>query len=120
MSEQPKTPSPVRQVLASVLTSRKALATITGVLITLAAYPLTRWAGMEPEAAIALTTGVVPWVVGLLVAFVLGQGVADHGKEALLVKGRLAAEVVEEAKEDPTAAALRAKILGGEEKGTSA
>lgn len=52
----------VRRVLADLLTSKKAIATIGGVI----AHQL----GADPTTVIAIT------------GYVIGQGIADHGKEA--------------------------------------
>ncbi len=67
----------VRRVLADILTSKKAIATIGGVI----AHQL----GADPTTVIAIT------------GYVVGQGIADHGKEAAKAAARAALEAAERA-----------------------
>ena len=55
--------------LPQILTSKKAQATILGIL----AVVLGDAFGLEPEQ--------VQMIVGLVASYIFGQGVADHGKE---------------------------------------
>jgi hypothetical protein len=61
--------------LKSILKSKKAIAAIAGVVVTVAGPKI----GIDQSQA--------EKIVALLVAYVIGQGVADHGKEA--AKGKM-------------------------------
>lgn len=59
--------------LKSAFTSKKFLATIIGALLAAAG------------SALGLDEGTITKMSGMVIAYVIGQGVADHGKEAALV-----------------------------------
>lgn len=61
-------------VIKGLLSSKKFVATITGIIATLVAK--IGWE-VDGEALAA--------IVALIVSYVVGQGVADHGKEAAIV-----------------------------------
>lgn len=61
-------------VLKGLLASKKALAMIVGVLMGLFGKKL----GIDEDA---LTK-----IVGSIMAYIVGQGIADHGKEAVKAK----------------------------------
>ena len=60
-----------RRVLLELLSSKKAVATLAGVLVAIAAKV---GIGLEPDAVAA--------IVSPILAYILGLGIADHGKEA--------------------------------------
>ena len=61
------------KAIREMLRSKKAVATISGIVVVL----LTELLGVEGEIALA--------IAGLVATYVLGQGLADAGKEALKV-----------------------------------
>jgi len=73
----------MKEALAGLLGSKKALAamagTVTSALILLAAK---RGYGLDPAAAETL----VKVILGIVAAYVLGQGVSDWGKESAKVQ----------------------------------
>lgn len=65
----------LKRFVSAIAGSKKAVATVAGALFTLLA-PVARRYGVE------ITEEQVLEVLGLIGAYVIGQGVADHGKEA--------------------------------------
>jgi len=59
----------MQEAIKNMLSSKKALATIAGVLVIALAPRL----GLNPEQITA--------ILALIGTYVIGQGVADHGKE---------------------------------------
>jgi len=72
----------VKTVIASLLGSKKFVALMVGLLVTLSVYPLTRWAGMSEVEAKEIALPIATKLMALVSAYMLSQGVADHGKEA--------------------------------------
>jgi len=66
------------RMLIEALTSKKAIATVVGLIVV--------WAG---KRGLNLDPDEVTKIVSLIVAYVLGQGVADHGKFAPITRDRL-------------------------------
>ena len=66
-------------ILLDLLKSKKAVATLVGILVVM----LTQYLKIPEEMA---TT-----IAGLIVAYVVGQGIADHGKEAEKIRSDVAA-----------------------------
>ena len=64
----------------SLARSKKFAALLAGLGATLAVNHL----GLDPAVAEDLSTKVV----GLVMAYLLGQGVADHGKEKAIIEGQ--------------------------------
>lgn len=64
----------IKKLVAAIAGSKKAVATLAGVVLALLA-PLARKVGWE------LTPSEVEWALLLLASFVVGQGIADVGKE---------------------------------------
>jgi hypothetical protein len=62
-------------VLKQILTSKKALAAILGVVVGLAA-----------KLGLALDTETLMAILSPILAYILGQGLADTGKEAVKAK----------------------------------
>lgn len=60
----------LKETVLDMLTSKKALAALAGVIVALAG----KW-------GLNLDTESVALVVGPIVAYILGQGAADFGKE---------------------------------------
>lgn len=71
----------LKKVALGLLGSKKFMATAAGFLVTVAAYPLIRWAGLEQAQALELVKPIVGGIVTLVGFVVAAQGVADHGKE---------------------------------------
>ena len=67
---------------ASLFTSKKFVALLVGLLVTLATYPMVRWAGMGEEEAAKIALPIITKVVILVTGYLGGQGLADFGKEA--------------------------------------
>jgi hypothetical protein len=84
----------VRQALVDLLSSKKAIVTLAGVLTTVLLHVAGRLhVALEPDDANALSLKVM----GMVSAYVLGQGLADHGKEA----ARIAADTTLATTEKP-------------------
>ena len=64
-------------VLKALMTSKKFLAMLIGCVLAIAVR-----LGMDPEAA----KPVAEQIVALVAAYVVSQGVADHGKERALIQ----------------------------------
>lgn len=69
----------VKPLLAQVFTSKKALATMAGVVVALLG-----------KLGVTLPLEMTVSILGLIGAYVIGQGIADNGKEA--VKAELAVD----------------------------
>ena len=75
-------------VIKSLLKSKKFIAMLTGIVasgITLAAGKLLG----DSEAASHLADKYAALITTTVVAYVVGQGVADHGKEAIKIKSEV-------------------------------
>lgn len=72
----------VKGVLIGLLGSKKFMALLLGLLVTAVTYPLVNWLGLEAEAAAEAAKAIATSVMGLVSAYMLSQGFADHGKEA--------------------------------------
>ena len=66
------------RMLIEALTSKKAIATLVGLIVV--------WAG---KRGLNLDPEEVTKIVSLIVAYVVGQSVADHGKFAPMTRDRL-------------------------------
>jgi len=66
-------------VVKEFLTSKKFIAAVAGVLITLLA-----------KLHFDIPESTVQEIVGLVIAYLLAQGWADHGKEAAKINGTVA------------------------------
>lgn len=66
----------IKRFLGAIAGSKKAVATVAGVLFTLVVRPLAGWAGLD------ITEEQTAYVLGTLAVYVLGQGWSDAGKEA--------------------------------------
>lgn len=62
----------LKPVLAQIFTSKKALATMAGAIV---------WV-LAQVGVVATPAAVLP-LLGLISIFVMGQSIADHGKEAV-------------------------------------
>ena len=71
----------VKGLLVALLGSKKFAALLIGLLVTLLAYPLTRWAGVDELGAKEIALPIATLVVTQVSAYLVGQGIADHGKE---------------------------------------
>lgn len=70
------------QMIGELLTSKKFVAMLTGFIVTL----LAKWKlNIDPQTVTAL--------VGLIIAFIVGQGWADSGKEAAKIEAVSAASL---------------------------
>lgn len=63
-------------MLRELLSSKKLIVALIGVIVALAS-----------RVGLDLSTEDVALVVSPIVAFILGQGIADHGKSAAKLKG---------------------------------
>lgn len=63
------------EFLKSILTSKKSAATVAGILMAAFGSKI----GLDPAA--------VESIVYTVIAYLVGQGIADHGKEARKVTG---------------------------------
>lgn len=79
----------IAPVLKQILTSKKALVTLAAVIV---------WA--LAQAGVAVTPEQVLPLLGVLASFVVGQGLADIGKEAKKVEGETIKELT--TKPDPS------------------
>lgn len=71
----------LKGLAVSVASSRKAAALLLGLLTTIIALPLIKWLGV-PEAQATEQAGLIAGLIAAQVsAYLIGQGVADHGKE---------------------------------------
>lgn len=102
----------IKALAKNAFSSRKFLALIVGLLAVLLSLALVKWLGLEHEEALQLSTTVAASIVGLVGSYLVGQGVADHGKEKQLAKGLQAKELAQLAKDDPHVAQLVARLLG--------
>ena len=73
--------SALKSLATGLLGSRKAAALLVGLLATLLQIPLIQWLDMPQEKAVELATTISTQIVALVSAYIVGQGVADHGKE---------------------------------------
>ena len=82
----------MNETLYALITSRKFLAAIAGVII-----PLLKKVGVE------LDLEALIMIESVIVAFIIGQGIADHGKEKARIETEpkliLAKSVVEKSEE---------------------
>lgn len=62
--------------IKEAITSKKFIAAVAGILVALAAR---RGLNLDPDS--------VQNVIYVIVAYLVGQGIADHGKEAAKVQG---------------------------------
>lgn len=74
----------IKKLIAAIAGSKKAVATLAGVVLSLAA-PLARKIGWE------LTQAEVEWTLIMLASFIVGQGIADAGKEKAKIEAANAA-----------------------------
>lgn len=65
------------QTLKALLQSKKFIAAQIGALV---------WLG--GKVGLSVDTETMAGIVGPIVAYVLGQGIADHGKEAALIASK--------------------------------
>lgn len=79
----------IKPVLKQILTSKKALATLAAVIA---------WA--LAQAGVGVTPEQILPLLGVLASFVVGQGLADIGKERAKVEGETIKELA--AKPDPS------------------
>ena len=70
------------ELLKGLLKSKKFAALLAGLLVLVAVYPLTRWAGMSEAEAKEFAEPLALKAVAMVSAYLISQGVADHGKEA--------------------------------------
>ena len=75
----------VKRFLVALAGSKKAVATVAGILFTLAVRPIANKVGADITEADTLK------VLGLLAAYVIGQGWADTNKEAAKITAAAAA-----------------------------
>lgn len=98
----------VKKFLAAIAGSKKAMATVVGILFTLVVAPIARRYELD------VSREDVAMCLGLIVAYVLGQGQADKGKEA--AKVNLAAATIAAGRGDTAAAAL---VVGAQDGASS-
>ncbi len=72
----------LKTLATGLLRSKKFAALVTGLLVMLAVYPLTRWAGMDEAGAKEIALPLATKIVAMVSAYLIGQGAADFGKEA--------------------------------------
>lgn len=60
----------MKKVLLSLISSKKFIAMIVGLILTMLA-----------KANIGLSEASVTEIVALIMSYIVGQGIADHGKE---------------------------------------
>ena len=72
----------VKSMFVELLGSKKFNALLLGLMVTCVSFPLIRWAGLEEAAATELATTISTAVMGMVGAYLVAQGAADHGKEA--------------------------------------
>lgn len=77
----------MKALLQSALSSKKALATLVGLLVVVLSYPMTRWFGFDEAHAAEVAGPIASKAVALVASYVVGQGLADVGKEAKKVGG---------------------------------
>lgn len=65
----------MKELIVAILTSKKAVAAIAGVIVGLAA-----------KKGLALDNEAVALIVGPIIAYIIGQGASDFGKEAARIK----------------------------------
>lgn len=83
----------LKTLLAAALGSRKFVALIVALLASLATIPLVKFLGLPPEEAQKLALEVSTHLTALASAYLIGQGIADHGKEKARVEGAVAEAV---------------------------
>lgn len=64
----------IKKIISTIASSKKAIATIAGVLLAILS-PLARKVGWD------LTQSEIEWSLALIASYVVGQGIADAGKE---------------------------------------
>ena len=84
----------LKRFLSAIAGSKKAVATVGGVLFTLLA-PVARHFGVE------ISEEQVLQVLGLVAAYVVGQGISDHGKAAAQIDAAADAAAAEAARGGP-------------------
>lgn len=67
----------MKKVILELLSSKKAVATMVGVLLTIVA-----------KTGLVLPEDSVTEIVQVIMAYVIGQGIADHGKEKVIAEMR--------------------------------
>ena len=72
----------LKGVVVGLFGSKKFVALLVGLLVTMLTYPLSRWMGMSEEEAAKVALPIATKLMGLVSAYMLSQGVADMGKEA--------------------------------------
>lgn len=72
----------INSVLVALAGSKKAMALFVGLLTTLLSLPLVKLLGLPPEEAGKQAATIASLIAAQVAAYLLGQGVADHGKEA--------------------------------------
>jgi len=77
-----------KKLIVSLLESKKFTALVLGLVVTLASYPLVRWAGMAEAEAASLAAEIAEVAMAGVAAYVMSQGIADHGKEAAKEAGK--------------------------------
>ena len=82
------------ELVKGLLGSKKFVATMIGVAVTIAIN-----LGLDP----VLAKEIVPVVMTLIASYVVGQGIADHGKEAAKVHAAAAAAFDAGADPEPAA-----------------
>ena len=70
----------VVQVLVGLMGSKKFVAFCVGLLCVACVYPLVRWGGMSEAEAKEFAEPAMTKIMALVSAYVLAQGVSDHGK----------------------------------------
>jgi uncharacterized membrane protein (DUF441 family) len=66
---EPTLKKKLREVFFTIITSKKALATIAGILVTFAA-----------KRGIMIPESQVNEILAMLISYIVGQGIADAGK----------------------------------------
>lgn len=86
----------IKSTAAELAGSKKATALLIALLVTLLQIPLIKLLDMPQEQAIELATTASTLIVGAASAYILAQGVADHGKEAAKIDAQAKAPGKEE------------------------
>lgn len=74
----------LKGLVLELLGSKKFAGLLAGLLVVVAVYPLTRWAGFDEAGAKALAEPIAQQAVALVGTYLIGQGIADVGKAKAL------------------------------------
>lgn len=84
--------SAIKELAVGLLASKKFAALVVGLLASLVQIPLIRWAKLPEEQAMSIAGSVSTKIVAAVSAYLIGQGLADQGKEKAKVEAKALAE----------------------------